>query len=84
MGRILGLAAFVLIAGGISGLLGLWLPVPPFFGFLRFAIPGGYEVYGYLACTVLGGALGVAADALSRSEKAREAGKEGPEHPGER
>ncbi|MCX5197112.1 hypothetical protein OOK31_24990 [Streptomyces sp. NBC_00249] len=64
-----GLLCFVLVVGGVSGLLHEWLGWIRFMGFVRFLVPEGYEVYGYVVMTALGGAVGVAGvagDALAR------------------
>jgi hypothetical protein len=61
-----GLLCFVLVVGGVSGLLHEWLGWIRFMGFLRFLIPDGYEIYGYVVMTALGLAVGVAGDAINR------------------
>lgn len=61
-----GLLCFVLIVGGISGLLHEWFGWIRFMGFVRFLVPDGYEIYGYVVMTALGLAVGVAGDALTR------------------
>jgi hypothetical protein len=61
-----GLLCFVLVVGGVSGLLHEWLGWIRFMGFVRFLIPDGYEICGYVVMTTLGVAVGVAGDALTR------------------
>ncbi|MER7760321.1 hypothetical protein [Streptomyces sp. NPDC097619] len=57
---------FVLIVGAVSGLLHEWFGWIRFFGFLRFLVPDGYEVYGYTVMAVLGIAVAIATDSISR------------------
>ncbi len=61
-----GLLCFIFIAGGISGLLHEWFGWIRFMGFVRFLIPHGYETYGYIVMIVLGLAVGIAGDAITR------------------
>jgi hypothetical protein len=61
-----GLLCFVLVVGGVSGLLHEWLGWIHFMGFVRFLVPDGYEIFGYVVMTALGLAVGVAGDALTR------------------
>ncbi|MFC9296891.1 hypothetical protein ACFTWH_31280 [Streptomyces sp. NPDC057011] len=61
-----GLLCFVLVVGGASGLLHEWFGWIRFMGFVRFLAPEGYEVFSYAVMVVLGLAVGVAGDALSR------------------
>ncbi|MGK5630972.1 hypothetical protein [Streptomyces sp. URMC 123] len=63
---LLGLVAFVLIAGGAAGLLHEWLGWFHLFGFLRFLALDGYEIYSYLVLIALGFGLGAAGDAVRR------------------
>lgn len=63
-----GLLSFVLVVGGASGLLHEWLDWIHFMGFVRFAVPEGYEVYGYTVMVALGVAVGVAGDSPSRRD----------------
>ncbi|MFD4241624.1 hypothetical protein ACFWP3_08525 [Streptomyces sp. NPDC058525] len=60
-----GLISFVLVVGGASGLLHEWLGWIHFMGFVRFLVPEGYEVYGYVVMVALGIAVGAAGDALA-------------------
>ncbi|MGP3684036.1 hypothetical protein ACTVZO_04875 [Streptomyces sp. IBSNAI002] len=60
-----GLISFVLVVGGASGLLHEWLGWIHFMGFVRFLVPEGYEVYGYVVMAALGIAVGAAGDALA-------------------
>ena len=64
-----GLLCFVLVVGGVSGLLHEWFGWIHFMGFVRFLAPDGYEVYSYIVMTVLGVAVGVAGDAVKRSKQ---------------
>ncbi|MER8162438.1 hypothetical protein [Streptomyces sp. NPDC094472] len=59
------LLSFTLVVGGGSGLLHEWWGWLHFMGFVRFAVPGGYEVYSYMVMVVLGLAVGAAGGALS-------------------
>ncbi|MGH3312394.1 MAG: hypothetical protein ACRDP3_17710 [Streptomyces sp.] len=69
MKAILGFISFMFISAGVTGLLRQWFDwVPPFFGFVRYVIPDGAEVYGCLVLTVLGIAVGAAANAVRKSE----------------
>ncbi|MFF3725516.1 hypothetical protein ACFYYM_24445 [Streptomyces erythrochromogenes] len=61
-----GLLCFVLVVGGASGLLHEWLGWIHFMGFVRFLVPAGYEVYGYVVMVALGLAVGAAGDSLAR------------------
>jgi hypothetical protein len=61
-----GLLCFVLVVGGVSGLLHEWFGWVRFMGFVRFLVPDGYEVYSYVVMIVIGLAVGMAGDALSR------------------
>ncbi|MFG1878924.1 hypothetical protein ACGFIV_29170 [Sphaerisporangium sp. NPDC049003] len=63
-----GLLCFVLVVGGVSGLLHEWFGWIRFMGFLRFLAPDGYEIYSYVVMIVLGLAIGAAGDALTRRE----------------
>jgi hypothetical protein len=55
-----GLLRFVLVVGGVSGLLHEWFGWIHFIGFVRFLAPDGYEVYSYVVMIVLGLAMGMA------------------------
>ncbi|WP_234378997.1 hypothetical protein [Streptomyces sp. IGB124] len=63
-----GLLSFVLVLvlGGGSGLLHEWLGWMHFMGFVRFLVPDGYEIYGYVVMVALGVAVGAAGDSLTR------------------
>lgn len=61
-----GLVCFVLVVGGVSGLLREWFGWIHFMGFVRFLVPDGYEVHGYVIMIVFGLAVGVAGDAVTR------------------
>ncbi|MGS2643935.1 hypothetical protein [Streptosporangium sp. LJ11] len=61
-----GLICFVLVVGGASGLLHEWFGWIHFMGFVRFLVPGGYEIYSYVVMIVLGLAVGAAGDAVTR------------------
>lgn len=61
-----GVLSFVLVVGGASGLLHEWFGWIQFMGFVRFLVPDGYEIYGYVVMIVLGLAVGVAGDAVTR------------------
>lgn len=61
-----GLLCFVLVVGGASGLLHEWLGWIQFMGFVRFFVPDGYEIYSYVVMIVLGLAVGMAGDAVTR------------------
>ena len=61
-----GLICFVLVVGGVSGLLHEWFGWVHFMGFVRFLAPDGYEVYSYVVMVVFGLAVGTAGDAVSR------------------
>lgn len=66
-----GLLSFVLVVGGASGLLHEWLGWIHFMGFVRFLVPEGYEVYGYVVMVALGLAVGAAGDALAGGRRRR-------------
>lgn len=66
---LLGVVSFVLIVGGISGLLRTWFDWIQIFGFLRFVIPDGYEVFGYAALIVVGVAVGAVGGAVVRTRR---------------
>ncbi|MCX4539481.1 hypothetical protein [Streptomyces sp. NBC_01565] len=63
---LLGLIAFVLIVGGASGLLHEWFGFIRFMGFVRYLVPEGYEVLGYVVMIAIGCAAGAGADAVKR------------------
>jgi hypothetical protein len=64
-----GLLCFVLVVGGASGLLHEWFGWIRFMGFVRFLAPDGYEVYSYVVMIVVGLAVGVAGDAVTRRSR---------------
>lgn len=66
MKSLLGFLCFVLVAGGVSGLLHEWFGWIRLFGFLRFLTPDGYAVYANAVLVVLGVALGAAGEARRR------------------
>jgi hypothetical protein len=66
LAAVTGLLCFVLVVGGISGLLHELFGWIRFMGFLRVLVPDGYEVFGYVIMIALGLAVGVAGDALTR------------------
>ncbi|KOU71348.1 hypothetical protein ADK96_06890 [Streptomyces sp. IGB124] len=68
MAAVTGLLSFVLVLvlGGGSGLLHEWLGWMHFMGFVRFLVPDGYEIYGYVVMVALGVAVGAAGDSLTR------------------
>lgn len=66
---LLGVVSFVLVVGGASGLLHEWLGWVHFFGFVRFAVPSGYEVFGYVVMVVLGVAIGAASERTRRGDR---------------
>jgi len=66
-----GLLCFVLTVGGMSGLLHQWLGWIQFPGFPRFLVPHSYEIYSYVVMIVLGLAIGVAGDAVTRRKAGR-------------
>jgi hypothetical protein len=50
-----------------TGLLHQWIHwAPTFFGFFRFIIPDGYEIYGSIVLTVLGIVMAVATNAVNK------------------
>ncbi|WP_232660545.1 hypothetical protein [Pseudonocardia sp. TRM90224] len=63
---VLGFVSFLLVVGGLQGLVhelfGVWIP---FMGFTRFVYVDGYEIYISLALLVLGIAAAVAANRAS-------------------
>ncbi|MFF2786098.1 hypothetical protein ACFVT6_04915 [Streptomyces sp. NPDC058049] len=65
-----GALCFVLVVGGASGLLHEWLGWMHFMGFVRFLAPDGYGIYSYIVMIVLGLAVGVAGDTLTRRGRA--------------
>lgn len=68
--RATGLISFVLIVGGVSGLLHEWLDWIHVFGFVRFVVPSGDEVFSYVVMVVLGVAVGAAGDRFRPSGSA--------------
>ncbi|MET8682379.1 hypothetical protein ABZW18_33650 [Streptomyces sp. NPDC004647] len=67
MKSVLGFLSFVLIAGGISGLLHEWFGTGfRLFGFLRFLSPDGYAIYTNIVLTALGVGLAAANASLKR------------------
>ncbi|WP_436788708.1 hypothetical protein [Yinghuangia sp. YIM S10712] len=61
-----GLICFVLVVGGLSGLAHELFGWIRFMGFVRFLVPDGYEVVGYIVMVVLGVIIGAAGDAVGR------------------
>ncbi|MGW6917188.1 hypothetical protein ACWGB8_25645 [Kitasatospora sp. NPDC054939] len=59
MKNLLGFASFLLVVGGISGLVSDWLGGFRLFGFLRFVVPDGHETAGYAGCVLVGVLLAV-------------------------
>ncbi|MEV7612698.1 hypothetical protein [Streptomyces sp. NPDC089799] len=59
-------AGFLLFIGAVSGLLHEWFGWIRLFGFLRFLLPTGQEVFGYAVMAVLGLALCASAERLGR------------------
>ncbi|MBH1936745.1 hypothetical protein I5Q34_21105 [Streptomyces sp. AV19] len=66
MKNVLGFVSFVLIVGGLAGLVHEWIGGFRLFGFLRYATPEGYEVYANVVFVVLGIAVGALGAAKSR------------------
>ncbi|MFB7201481.1 hypothetical protein ACFCZQ_04920 [Streptomyces virginiae] len=66
LAAVTGLLSFVLVLGGGSGLLHEWLGWIHFMGFVRFLVPDGYEIFGYVVMVVLGVAVGAGGDSLTR------------------
>lgn len=64
-----GFLSFVLVVGGVSGLLHEWFDWIHFMGFVRFLAPDGYEVYSYVVMAVLGLVIGAAGEALPRRDR---------------
>ncbi|ASQ92534.1 hypothetical protein ACWGK6_05950 [Streptomyces violaceusniger] len=65
------LLSFTLVVGGGSGLLHEWWGWLHFMGFVRFVVPDGYEVYGYVVMVVLGLTVGAAGGALGDRSRGR-------------
>ncbi|GHJ26148.1 hypothetical protein TPA0910_05810 [Streptomyces hygroscopicus subsp. sporocinereus] len=61
--------SFTLVVGGGSGLLHEWWGWLHFMGFVRFLVPDGYEVYGYVVMVVVGAAVGAAGGALDERSR---------------
>ncbi|MFC9219881.1 hypothetical protein ACFT8W_03535 [Streptomyces hygroscopicus] len=61
--------SFALVVGGGSGLLHEWGGWLHFMGFVRFLVPDGYEVYGYVVMVVVGAAVGAAGGALDERSR---------------
>ncbi|GLV72819.1 MULTISPECIES: hypothetical protein [Streptomyces] len=61
--------SFALVVGGGSGLLHEWWGWLHFMGFVRFLVPDGYEVYGYVVMVVVGAAVGAAGGALDERSR---------------
>jgi hypothetical protein len=66
MKKTLEFLSFLLIAGGISGLIHEWNDGFVFFGFMRNLPPEGWETQTYIAFVVLGAVSGVASVAMGR------------------
>ncbi|MET7640419.1 hypothetical protein [Streptomyces sp. NPDC005438] len=55
MKGLLGFLSFAFLASGVTGLLRQWIDwMPTVFGFVRFALPDGYEIPGYLLLISVG------------------------------
>ncbi|WP_327673851.1 hypothetical protein [Kitasatospora sp. NBC_00458] len=67
MKNLLGFVSFVLVVGGISGLVSDHLWGLRVFGFVRYLVPAGHQTAGYLVMIVLGGLLAVCAAYLDRA-----------------
>ncbi|MED7948485.1 hypothetical protein PUR61_21775 [Streptomyces sp. BE20] len=67
MKNLLGFVSFVLVVGGISGLVSDHLWGLHVFGSLRYLIPAGYETVGYPVMIVLGAVLGGVVALLDRA-----------------
>ncbi|MCO8307675.1 hypothetical protein [Streptomyces sp. RKCA744] len=61
--------SFALVVGGGSGLLHEWWGWLHFMGFVRFLVPDGYEVYGYVVMVVVGAAVGAVGGALDERSR---------------
>ncbi|WP_030759415.1 hypothetical protein [Streptomyces sp. NRRL F-2664] len=61
-----GLLCFVLLLGGGSGLLHEWFGWIHFMGFVRFLVPEGHEILGYVVMVALGVAVGAAGERRAR------------------
>ncbi|MFJ8039855.1 hypothetical protein ACIRBX_04965 [Kitasatospora sp. NPDC096147] len=70
------LLAGLLLVGGASGLLRELFGWIQFLGFLRYLIPDGWEVFGYVLMMVAGLAVGVAGDHFAKQQKERAGEKE--------
>ncbi|MFB7469648.1 hypothetical protein [Kitasatospora sp. NPDC056184] len=66
MKNFLGFVSFVLIVGGISGLLADHLWGLHVFGFVRFLVPADHQTVGYFAMIGLGVLLALGAALLDR------------------
>ncbi|MBP0452621.1 MFS transporter [Kitasatospora sp. RG8] len=75
MKSLLGFISFVLVGGGISGLLSDRLWGLHVFGFVRHLVPDDHRTVGYVVLVVMGAALAVGSDRIGRSR--RSAGTEG-------
>ncbi|UNO39403.1 hypothetical protein [Streptomyces sp. MST-110588] len=64
---LLRIISFVLVVGGIGGLLHEWFGWVRLFGFLHHLVADGYEVYSYIVMIVLGVAVGAAGNAVDRA-----------------
>ncbi|AUY53200.1 hypothetical protein [Streptomyces sp. CB01881] len=75
MKNLLGFVSFVLVVGGISGLLSDHLWGLHVFGFVRHLVPDDHRTVGYVVLVVMGAALAVGTDRIGRSR--RSAGADG-------
>lgn len=66
MKNLLGFVSFVLVVGGISGLLSDHVWDVRLFGFLRHLVPDGHETAGYVVMIVVGAALAIGTDRIGR------------------
>ncbi len=62
----MGLLGIVLVVAGTSGLLHEWEERFSYMGFVRLLVPDAYEIHSYVVMIVLGVALGIAGNMITR------------------
>ncbi|MBB1256984.1 hypothetical protein [Streptomyces alkaliterrae] len=66
LATVTGFVCFVLVVGGISGLLREWFGWIHLMGFVRYFTVDGYEVASYVGIALVGALIGLAGDRIAR------------------
>jgi hypothetical protein len=66
LAALMGLLGIVLVVAGTSGLLHEWEERFSYMGFVRLLVPDAYEIHSYVVMIVLGVALGIAGNMITR------------------